>query len=493
MATQQPLRLMIPAIMEHIKSLKNQTIFEQKLMDLYEGSLQKYVEESIRAEFEPSAAARAIQRIAPINVLPKIINKLSNAYTDGISRTADTNPIDAELLSAFNTSINLTSVMTTANKTLNLFKYAALEPYIYAGAPRIRVLPPTQFTVFSDDTINPLHPTVFIKYMGTIESTKPTTDQQGRQTQSASDKIDAINLYYLYSDTEFLVVDAEGVVRTDEMARIGNPEGINPLGVIPFVYLSQSQHSLIPLPNTDMYQMTILIPKLLTDLNYATKFQSHAIIYGIDVDVANLKGNPDSFWDIKSLEGGKTPSLGTIKPEVDVDKVLSLIQSTITIWLDSLGMSSAKTDSLTVGNAASGISKAIDEADATAIRRQQQEYFIGVERNLWSLLTVMQSQWAMSGLLTDGRSFSADFQPALQFIEPTVLPDPKLVIDVLMLKLNNGLTSYRRAVQTANPDLSSDEVDTLIAEIRQERLATMEEFQVEPEEEEGSGESLDQE
>jgi len=461
------LKTNLPKILDHIKVVQqNQTIYEAKLLDIYEGSLQKYVEDSLDAEFSPSASAKAKQRIAPINILPKIIKKISAVYTYGVQRESNGNEIDQGIVSHYENNLAFNSIMGTANKYLNLFRYCAIEPYINKGETAIRVLPPTQFTVWSDNTINPLEPTVFVKYIGKHQDLIPRTDTSGVSNLQPENIIHEVDIFHMYSDNEFLVVDSDGSIRLDMMAN--NPEGINFYGRIPFVYLSLSENFLIPLPNTDMFQMTILTPKLLTDLNYATKFQSHAILYGIDLDIAKLEANPDSFWDLKSEEGeNKAPQVGSIKPEVDVEKVLQLIKDTLAMWFDSLGMKSSGINNISASSGESGIAKAIDNADIEEVRSEQKPIMKAAELELWDLLNTQHEVWGTE--LKTLKPFSNTFDPAVIYNDPEPTVDYKTKIEGAKMKYEAGLTSFKRAIQEANPDLNSEEVDELMEEIEKEK------------------------
>lgn len=463
----------IDKILNHIKVVQaNQSIFEAKLLDILEGSLQKYVEESITAEFSAKAAKRAKQRIAPINILPKIIKKISAVYTYGVHRESNGNTTDQEIMSFYENNLSLNDTMVTANKYLNLFRYCAIEPYVNKGKPALRVLPPTQFTVWSDNKINPLEPTVFVKYIGKLEQNIPRTNTLGVNNMHPENIINEVDVYHLYTDSEFLVVDSNGSIRRDLM--VTNPEGINYYGVIPFVYLSLSENFLIPLPNTDMFQLTVLTPKLLTDLNYATKFQSHAIMYSIDIESGQLDGNPDQMWDLKSVEGeNKNPQVGTIKPEVDVEKVLQLIKDTLSMWFDSLGMKSSGLNNITASSATSGIAKAIDNADIEEVRAEQKPLLKRAELELWELLRIQHEVWSTSNL-ADVKPFSTKFDPSISYNDPEPTIDYKTKIEGAKMKYEAGLTSFRRALAEANPDLSSLEIDELIAEIESEKKTKLE-------------------
>lgn len=456
----------LPKIMKHIEFVqKNQTIYEAKLLEIFEGSLQKYVEESLAAELGAGAVKQVKHRIAPINIMPKILKKLSAVYGYGITRLANGNDIDQENVSYYENELALDSVMNLANKYLNLFRYCAIEPYINKGKPSIRVLPPTSFTVWTDNKVNPLEPTVFVKYIGKVEDTLPRTTTEGVSNSRPDNIVDEIDIFHMYTDEEFLVVDGKGHVRGDMM---GENAGINHYGRIPFVYMNVSKNLLIPLPNSDFFQMTVLTPKLLSDLNFATKFQSHAIMYTIDIESGKLDGNPNAMWELKSEEGeGKNPSVGTIKPEVDVDKVLSLIKDTLGLWFDSLGMKSSGINGITAESAQSGIAKAIDNSDITEVREEQIPMMKKYELELWDLIGVQHEVWGSE--LEELKPFSTAFDPSLQYGEPEPFVDTKTQTETAKIKLDAGLTSFRRAVAEANPSLNAEEVQELMDEIEQEK------------------------
>ena len=480
MPTQKPLAQLVPDILKNINSKhQNQTVFEKNLLEVWEGGLQKHVEKAISNEFDGGAAHQSKQRVSPINILPKVISKMSQVYTNGVSRsvskddTGNRNEQDTDLMAFYEKSMGMDTKLSTANKMANLFQYCAIEPYLDSkGQPTLRVIPPTMFSIFSDDPADPLTPTVFIKFMGKeTDFTGPRTTTAGAKVKDAQTEVTDPNIYFLYSDQEFIVIDETGSVRNDIMAAVGNPEGENPAGRIPFTYINTAEFQLQPYPKQDMYTMPVLIPRLLTDLNFAAKFQSYAILYSIDLDVKDIESGPASMWALQSSDQEKSGSIGTIKPEVDVDKVLTLINSQLTLWLETLGIKSSGMGSVTASSAASGIAKAIDEADSTALTSEQKKVFRSVEQDLWALIQTLHRLWTAQGRF-DGSNmsglFSEDFEPTVVFEELQVLVDPMARLTELKVKLDNGWTSRRRALAEANMDLNPAEIEELMTEIDEE-------------------------
>jgi len=52
----------------------------RELLEIHEGNLLKYVDIDLKAQLTPMAYESARHRIAPINILKKIIEKLSSVY-----------------------------------------------------------------------------------------------------------------------------------------------------------------------------------------------------------------------------------------------------------------------------------------------------------------------------------------------------------------------------------------------------------------------------
>ena len=61
----------------------------KKLFTINEGELKPFVLDALARELEPAAFERAAKRVAPINVLPKIVDKLSTLYSKEVSRETE--------------------------------------------------------------------------------------------------------------------------------------------------------------------------------------------------------------------------------------------------------------------------------------------------------------------------------------------------------------------------------------------------------------------
>ena len=450
MKTKKSLSKLVPELINHVaKHYDSHIAYNAKLLDISNGNLLPYVEESMKAELNPRAFERSKQRIPPINILNKLQTKLSKVYAETPLRKCGENKVDNELLSHYEFSANIDEAMAYANDLLVINKYCALEPFTMDGKPRVRVLSAKDFIVFSDSSIAPNEPTVFIKFMGSIK--KEVKDKVKGLSSSKNPQHKEVALYHAYSDDEFIEFDEEGDIY-QQLA--------NPYGVIPFVYIRANNNELIPTPDSDNLPMTVLVPKLLADLNYAVMFGCRSQIVGIDVEMDNVEFAPDSLWLLNSTQGeGKQPSLDTIKSDVDVEKVLGLINNELGLFLDSKGIKTSAVGKITVENAASGISKLIDESDSESVNRKFRKVFTGAELALWKLIPTLHEVWVAQDEIELRKAFSSQFDVSTELIETKVIPNRKELLEEMKLEQELGIFNKEDALRRLYPDASDEEIN----------------------------------
>jgi Phage portal protein, SPP1 Gp6-like len=408
------------------------------LLDLLKGELYEHLKKNLYYELKKESADVASKRIVCLNIFERIVNKLSRSYVISPERVSD---ID---LNEYINDINLNQVMSKAEKLLNTHNCFALEPYIdEAGKYKVRVLNATEFSVLGLNEQDPMLMTHFVKYMGSEEYDESV-----------------VNIYQIFTNEFITMMDSNGRIISQD---------INILGTIPFIYANKSLFEIQPCPDIDSYKNTMVINSLLTDLNYGTKFQSHSIMYGIDIDSSKLDASPDAFWALRSVEGNdKKPSIGVLSPTVDVDKVLSLISYTMSSWLECKGIKVSTNSNLTTNAQSSGVSKLIDESDASALIQENQQFLISVERQLWSLIAKIHNQYQSVTIYSKGLPLDLNVTVVLKHPTTTLTADEDR--QSLQFKLDNGLISKKRALKQANPELSDQELEALQAEIDSENI-----------------------
>lgn len=446
---------LIVAQAEYAQSLSP---YNWRLIDIYSGNLNKYVRASMAEELSPESFRIASKRVPSINVLERITKKLSKVYTDVPKRTCD--PDDQPILDLYIETTEIQAIMTQAETLLNLNHNFALEPYFDGPegqkVAKVRVLGAHEFTVYSDDLVNPNKPTAIIKFMG--------TDKKTIIDANKVELVKTVNVYWIYTKTSLIIVNSDGDIM---------PGGMDHnLGEIPIVYCSSDSFKLQPDPDMDAFDNTLLAPKSLADLNYAAQFQSHSIVYGIDLEAPkNLATSPDVLWNLKTPidQPNAKPSIGVISPTVDVEKVITLIEFEIAQWLESKGIKPGSAGNTGSSSATSAVSKIVDEADTTQVVQANRIILAKAEKQLWALIGLMQNQLSPLPLfLKESRGVSIPWNVSISFPVQQIITDPQELRDQLKFQLENKLISYKRALKTAHPDLSEAEILLLMEEIKQE-------------------------
>lgn len=402
-------------------------------LDVYEGNLLPYVKDVMKKSLSENYFKQIEHRIMPINVLTRITDKLAKVYISPPIRKSDTNQ---EFIDEMSDDISIDLVMSIADEYSHLFKCYALEPFLDEGCPQVRVLPADRFIVIGADKKNPLKVTTFIKFMGLV----------GKQP-----------LYYAYTDTEFIPFTADGKIYSPALE--GN-DGVNPFGVIPFVYGNRSKLDIVPTQDSDIMQLTLMIPILLSDLAGAIMFNCFSVIYGIDLKIDSIVKSPNAFWNFKtdSKNSETKPQIGTIKSDVDIDKVMAFIKQSFAFWLETKGVRIGSLNNLDAGNAASGIAKIIDEMDVYEIKKQQINYFKKEEAELWELLAIMNNVWIETEENYEGTKVPDDFEPTIVFDEPRPEIPRATEFETIDKEYKGGYMTSKDAIQSLYPDLDEDEV-----------------------------------
>lgn len=470
MKTRKKLVDMIPELLVHFNNNKSHLQFNYRIFNVLQGQLKPEVEQSLRKEIiSQSALNRCLQRIPSINIIKRVADKLSKVYTDKPTRIADSEGDDIAIMDVIAKTSEIDGVMVEANKLYNSVNSFALEPYVQDGKQKIRVLTNHQFLPYSDSITNPNEMTVFMKFMGKRKKVIGSDfDENGRQL---SDRLETlVDIITLYSDDEILVIDADGNVRSDVMGEMGMTSTKNPFARIPVLYKSRSKLQLIPYPNIEGLDMSILIPKLLTDLNYSAQFMSHSIIWTKNTDLAAASLNPDAVVNLGRADlDGHDPEMGTVDPKVNISENLRLIQFQAEGYFEDRGIKS-KSAGMNANNPESGIAKAVDEGDVTAEKKVQTEFFRCVESELWDLIADMQNVWSNNNIVDEKRSFTKDFSSSfrIEYAEMRVAKTQRQKLEEIGLMRDQRLITRKQALAELRPQLTDTQIDDWVVELEKE-------------------------
>lgn len=453
----------IKLVFKYIEDNKDRVELNEKLFDIYEGEIGALLDAKMKADLGESSYEQAKERRTPINILVRIIDKLSKIYQqDPVRQVVGDNVTENDklILDKFEEFLEINQKLNTHNEFWNLFYYGLLQignSYDKAedeGGPFVRTIPNHKYLIMNDSDYDPTSDDIVILFMDQVydEETKAWLD-----------------VYWFYTDDQFAIYDSRQRLRTDLMAEL-EQDGKNPVSKKPFAYLNKSSNLVMSKIQNDTLDMSLLVPLLLSDTSYIAKFTTYSIMYGVDIDDTEMKISPNVFWSFKSdSRSDKNPSVGTVKPEGDIDKLLNLALTDLELWLNSKGIKPGSIGTVTSNNIASGISKLIDEADVTEIRNYQATLYAAFERDFWDLLLkVYYPFWVEQGMIENMGTFSQDAHVQVTFPKQTPMTSRNEIIEMVKLELESGFTTKRRALKTLNPGMRDEEIDELLAEIEEE-------------------------
>lgn len=417
-------------IREHSKFFE----YNEQKLDIFEGDLLKYVDEVLRNTVSPNYYSHIRHRLLPVNVLTRVIDKMSKVYSDDPLRMATVDSA-AQWLEFMEASLSINMVMGLADSYSHLFKGYLLQPYIDQRQMRIRVIPYDRFLPIAGDPKKPEKMTAVVTIMGETDDGK--------------------KIYYYYDEERFIPFTSGG----DEYkpALEGN-DGVNPYGFIPFVYGNRAANNVVPQQDTDILQVSKMVPVMLSDLAGAIMFQCFTVIYGVNIKADNLEMSPNAFWSFAQDAGSDSPpQVGTIKPEADIDKVTSFIKDTFILWLETKGVRVGSIGSMDGGNAASGISKIIDEMDVYEIKKRQIQYFKKEEFEFWEKAVALNNYWVKSKEI-DADLVPEDTKVITEFDEPRPEVTRETEVRTIKMEVDAGFLDRKTAIKKLYPDLTEDQV-----------------------------------
>lgn len=431
-------------IIEYIKAHRLFLASNNQALDIYEGNLLPYVDEIMRSSLSANYYNSIKDRILPINILQRYIDKVSTTYSKPPIRYSE-NQKSLEFVEFYSNTFHINNSGQLADVYSNLFKGFAWEPYIdKSGIPAIREIPYNSFLVMSDSMVNPEEETIFIKFMG-----KKTSDEDSM-------------LLFVYTDLEF---DAFYMNGSEASEYLAENEGVNVIGTIPFVYGKRQKNRLIPVIDTDMLAICKALPCLISDGAGAQMYQAFSIIYGVDISTENLKMSPNALWSIKSdRESDKNPQLGVLTPTAQTDKIMEFVSTTFSLWLETKGVRVGSFGSSNGANLSSGISKIIDEMDVWELKKKSQYWFKKDEEELWNeKMPKIHNYWIKSGLLNPSMlppmmPENQDPEIYVEFEAPKPMISRTEEVSQIKAELELGTMTLEQAIKKLHPEMDDEDV-----------------------------------
>jgi len=455
--------------------------FDRKLFYFLEGNIISTITKMLRLEIKSNTSFEIAKRRIPyINIIQMVVEKISKIYSSPPIRKLNSAE-DNLYLEKLSNQMNVNEIFLEANRLYNAHNRSAIKVDFNKDTMQIeaRVVPANRMIVSSNDQTNSQDPSHFIEIIELEERPLSMTDLDPLSRNSVSlGYMKGRIIVWTSEEVAIYKVDS-GKITLDKkyMQDMGmtNEDGSvggsykNPYGMIPYVYLNKSKHILTPVENEGAYDMTLLVPRILADLNFAAQYKSHNIIWIRNVDEDHdFKLSPDGITNlgIQKNPNLPPPEMGTIESQVEIEAQLKLARFTVEAYLTSLGLRvmPSETSDLSSTNVETGISALFDLSDAVHLHKKQAARFKIFEKKFWTLVDRVNER---NNQRTFGKKFIEDF--IISYEESKPVKSDKAVLDEIQITREMGMISLEMSLKRLYPEYRQKDIDKLLEILKKER------------------------
>ena len=472
---------------------------DKRRHDMYRDDARKFLIEQVEREFGEDSIRE--MRLAPINVLKKIVNKKSQVYKKSPVRLAETGQeSDQLLIDYYVQTLDLNQTMQKANRYYNLFANTVLYPVPRGDHIEVMVVPPYLYSInpehFDQSKINAFIFNAFVQEstVTTSDDLSSATGTQGFNrergyTDKKSDKIasgerstDQSNILIFWTDEQHFTTDETGAILKDSSK--DDTQFINPIGRMPVINLAMDRdNEPWAKQQTDTAENCLTFQLGWSDLLTIAKHHGFSILtIASEEEPKNMNiGINKAVW-LKLNEGSTvSPSLQFNTPNSPLGEYRDVLNEFLANILTTNDMNPKEVGgSNGARNFSSGFQALIEAADILNVIEEQKAVFRNAEQDMWDVLARWHNWMFDNNMLNDEAralgQFSQDF--GVQIIFPEVKPiesEPERLEAVERLNAL-GLVTKKDMLRRLNPDLSDEEIDNKLEEIQAEKEENMQRF-----------------
>lgn len=449
---------------------------------IYEDGGKDFLIDSLKKEFGDSALNE--MRLAPINLLKKIVNKRSSLYKSPPKREVQTGEdSDQALIDYYSEELDLNETMDKAHRYFTLHSNLILYCIPNTESKLIlRVIPPYQYSAVPNQT-DPSVADIFIlnrftenvtqqdelrsaSGLGTVNLERGI--EKPRQLVDSNDKP-------LLTEREYIFWSKEEhfTVYENEKEKIQSKvDGENPLGINPIINLAKDRDGKFwSMQFEDAIDITMAIMKAWTDLLTIAKHQGFSILTIVSEEEPKqiTFGINKAVW-LKQRPEGNEPKINYVQATSPLSEYKDLIIELLGLLLSTSDLNPKEiTGSGGGASFSSGFQALIETADTLEARKRDQSPLRRAEQELWQLIKAWHNYMFDLNILTDeSRSlgkFSDNFSISIQFAE--VKP-----LETIQDRINQGkdlqvlgLMTKADLMKFVFPDMTSEHIEKKLLEI----------------------------
>lgn len=465
-----------------IESVENQDRKREafKSYEIYEGLLSKYVAKRL-AEMYPETYQ--FYTIADYSLLKKIVDKKGKSYKEKPIRRITGNDKDTAEYEALAKRSKLNRQLANVDKYYNQFKHCALAIFPdkmkevgIEKEVKLKFIPmaPYEYDVIKDADGCPK---VYALSYPNLDVTRSTASSDGvNQTIAEPTSEDAggeVRSYVFWTDKEHRVFKAKGQgdkFTIWEETIPNNPNGINPYGKLPIIEIPKTYSTDYPI-TSPLARQTVELNALLSIYLQSGSMQVGQLILKYPSNQPIEVVHQGIFTGMKLPQDTAADAPETdakyISPNPNLAGHKDSIFTFLNLILDEQGISvSSGVKTNGTENFTSALDRIVANADVQNIIEDNQEIYSDLEAEIFE---VVKAIYAVAG----SYKFGADADLNVTFVKPKMLVTDGEMLDNLKKMKDLGIFSDAQVLQTYNPNLSEDEAQAMIDDIRADKFGIM--------------------
>lgn len=460
---------------------------KEKEWDAYqarEGALRQYVKSQLQELFPKNHRK---MRQSDININKKVMDKIAKSYSMPPKRSVEkgNEAQDKALLDIYKFG-NFNSAYRNFDLNYNQHKYSLfwvnydLEKEKYYP----QALKPFEYDVVRDQNTGELdcvilnYPDLEITTNG-IKGSIPNEISDGLNQiiqESQFDSGTESKVYALWTKDNHVVAvfqkkEVRGTGKTVYEFSVtfvpidGNPQNINPLGVIPFVYKQKGDSIDYPTANP-LPEQSINFNVLYSDLMTAATMQGfgQAVLkYPNDAEIQELELGYMTAVKLpqSTLPDAAETDFKYVNASPDLEGQQKVYLTYLKQILSEHGINSSQAIAGDVESFASGLDRLIAQADVQWLIQENQEVYFDLENEVFNIVKAWQA--------LIGKNVWADEQELkIVYPKPTILISDEEKLKNIKMLLDLRLKSRAQALQLIDPNISEDEAQEQIDELDSE-------------------------
>jgi hypothetical protein len=465
--------------------------------DIYADGGKKFLIEHIKREFGSDAIKE--MRLAPINILKKIINKKSSVYSRSPVRVVENkSPSDQALVDYYVYELGMNELMQKANRYYNLFSNTVLYAVPSGDEIKACVVPPYLYSVMP----NKFDPTelegyVFNKFTeedrlfnqdDLLSATGFTGFNRERGSASGTDMIaseervtDEGRQYIFWTDQQHFTTDDSGN-RIIFYPELGEDQFINPIMKCPVVSINKDRDAQPwATQGEDMVDLTLAIQSGWTDLLTIAKHQGFSILTVVSPDEPKSMniGVNRAVW-LKQSPGQESPSISYVTGNSPLNEYKELLMELLGLLLTTNDMAPGSVSGINnTKNFSSGFQALIEMADTLEALESDKPVLKNAEHEFWEVIAAWHNYMFDIGVLNEEAKsygkFSEDFDVAIYYADMKPIESEQDRITAIKDLSALGLITRADALRKLNPDLTDDQIEQKLKDIaleNQQRLSS---------------------